>query len=68
MAQFYFDIPGLHSPTMRKIDHISASFWSAANNNDSNLGPTLGLIERQRVKMWIRKSFAEFDKVFSGSE
>ena len=58
------DIPGLHPPTMRKIDHISASFWAAANNNDNELGPTLGLLERQRVKIWLRKTYEQFDKLF----
>lgn len=57
------DIPALHAPTMRKIDHISASFWAAANNTDSKLGPTLGLLERARVKTWLNKTYEQLDKI-----
>lgn len=57
------DVPALHAPTMRKIDHISASFWAAANNKDSSVGPTLGLLERQRVKTWLHRAYRQFDKI-----
>ena len=57
------DIPALHVPAMRKIDHISASFWAAANNSNSSLGPTLGLLERQRVKTWIQKTYDQFGRL-----
>jgi hypothetical protein len=57
------DLPGLHPPTMRKIDHISASFWAAANNNDPSVGPSLGLLERQRVKTWLHKTYTQLDRV-----
>ncbi len=53
----------LHAPTMRKIDHINASFWAAANNTDSHLGPVLGLLERQRVKTWLKRNYEQFDRV-----
>ena len=29
------DLPALHQATMRKVDHLGASFWAAANNRDS---------------------------------
>jgi hypothetical protein len=61
------DIPSLHAPTMRKIDHISASFWAAANNTDSSMGPTLGLLERHRVKTWLHKAYEQFDKIHADS-
>jgi hypothetical protein len=57
------DLPALHPPTMRKIDHISASFWAAANNADSHVGPTLGLLERQRVKTWLSKTYSQLDQL-----
>jgi hypothetical protein len=57
------DVPALHAPTMRKIDHISASFWAAANNRDDALGPVLGLLERQRVKTWLHRAYTQFDKI-----
>jgi hypothetical protein len=55
------DLPALHPPTMRKIDHISASFWAAANNSNKELGPTLGMLERQRVKTWLNKTYRQLD-------
>jgi hypothetical protein len=57
------DLPALHPPTMRKIDHISASFWAAANNTDKAIGPTLGLMERQRVRTWLNRTYGELDRV-----
>ncbi|CAN8140036.1 mobilization protein [Thiomicrorhabdus sp. 6S2-11] len=57
------DLPQLHAGSMRKIDRVGASLWSAANNKDEALGPTLGLLERQRVKVWLNKAYAELDRV-----
>ena len=57
------DLPGLHAPTMRKIGHIGASFWAAANNRDSSLGPTLGMLERQRVKLWLNRTYEQLDRI-----
>lgn len=56
------DLPALHAGTMRKIDRAGASLWAAANNKDAELGPTLGLLERQRVKMWLNRAYAELDR------
>lgn len=57
------DLPALHAPTMRKIDHISASFWAAANNKDTSIGPTLGILERQRVRTWLNRGYDQLDRV-----
>jgi cellulose biosynthesis protein BcsQ len=57
------NLPALNSAVMRKIDHISASFWSAANNSDKSLGPVLGLLERQRVKVWLNKAYQEINRL-----
>lgn len=57
------DLPALHAPTMRKIDRVGASLWAAANNRDPALGPSLGLLERQRAKVWLNKAYAELDRV-----
>lgn len=57
------DLPALHPPTMNKIDHIDASFWAAANNTDPETGPILGLLERQRVKIWLNRSYAQLKRV-----
>jgi hypothetical protein len=46
--------------TMQKIDAQSTSFWAAVNRSEA--GATgLGLLERQRVKMWLQKAYAELD-------
>jgi hypothetical protein len=62
------DLPCLHPSTMRKIDHIGASFWAAANNTDTNLGPTLGLLERHRVRTWLNKNYKQLDQLFAKLE
>lgn len=54
-------LPALHPPAMRKIDHISASFWAATNNTDREQGPTLGLLERQRVRTWLHKVYEQLN-------
>lgn len=49
----------LHEASMRKIDRRNASFWSAIHTTD---GPdALGMLERQRVKTWLRNTYATFD-------
>ncbi len=49
----------LHEGSMRKIDRQNASFWGALNNRT---GPdSLGLLERQRVKNWLKKTYETFD-------
>ena len=53
------ELDELHKPTMRKIDNLSASFWSAIHNNQDGLG----IIERHRVKVWARNAYREFDKL-----
>lgn len=62
------DLPNLHAPTMRKIDRTGASLWAAANNKDSTSGPTLGLLERQRVKMWLGRAYAQLDQILTPVE
>lgn len=57
------DIPGLHAGAMRKIDRVGASLWAAANNKDEALGPTLGLMERQRVRVWLNNAYKALDEV-----
>lgn len=62
------DLPALHAPTMRKIDHVGASFWAAANNTNTSIGPTLGLLERQRVRTWLNRVYAELDRVLAAPD
>jgi CO dehydrogenase nickel-insertion accessory protein CooC1 len=56
------ELPELHAATMRKVDHRDLSFWAAANNAEAGLG----LMERQRVKVWLRKAYRELDAVVDG--
>ena len=52
-------VPLLHEASMRKIDAQNASFWAAINNRQ---GPdALGLLERQRVKTWLKNTYASFE-------
>lgn len=48
----------LHESSMIKIDNHSSSFWSATQNTEAH---ALGLLERQRVKMWLKKTYSEID-------
>lgn len=52
----------LHESTMTKIDGSSSSFWSAQNSADKSL-TGLGLLERQRVKIWLRNAYEAIESV-----
>ncbi len=54
-------IKRLHEVSMIKIDASSASFWAVANKSDADTSG-LRLMERQRVKVWLRYAFAEIAK------
>lgn len=62
------DLPGLHAGAMRKIDRVGASLWAAANNKDEAIGPTLGLLERQRVRVWLNNAYRALDEVLATPE
>ena len=51
----------LHDGVINKIDAASSSFWKAkTSGGDDNV---LGLMDRQRVKMWLRDVYRELDDV-----
>jgi hypothetical protein len=52
----------LHPPTMNKIDGNSASFWAAKNKEVDSLNG-LGLLERQRLKIWLRHAYGQIQMV-----
>ena len=55
----------LHEASMRKIDRQNASFWAAAH---THTGPeALGLLERQRVKTWLKHAYASLDTLPLGA-
>ena len=49
----------LQDAVLRKIDAVDASFW-AARQAPGNEGPKLGLLERQRLKLWLGHVTTEF--------
>jgi hypothetical protein len=55
-------IKHLHDNVIHKIDAANSSFWAAKNAADKN-GAPLGLMDRQRVKMWLRDVYREVDAV-----
>ncbi|MEI7783974.1 MAG: mobilization protein [Betaproteobacteria bacterium] len=51
----------LQESSMRKIDRNDASFWAAVNTSS---GPdSLGLLERQRAKHWLRKTYETLESL-----
>jgi hypothetical protein len=52
----------LHAPVMTKIDSNSYSFWAAKNKDADSLN-NLGLLERQRVKIWLNHAYNEIGLV-----
>ena len=53
----------LHDGVIQKIDAGSSSFWKARTPQESTDAGGLGLMDRQRVKMWLRDIYAELDSV-----
>jgi len=49
----------LHDSAINKIDAASSSFWSAKTSDGHTAA--LGLMDRQRVKMWLRDVYRELD-------
>jgi len=51
----------LHEASMIKIDASSASFWAIANKSEADTSG-LRILERQRVKVWLKNAYAEISK------
>ncbi len=52
----------LHEPVINKIDAGSTSFWAAKQKSETEV-KGLGLMERQRVKYWLKSAYEELDRV-----
>ncbi|MBE0435474.1 MAG: hypothetical protein IBX56_06665 [Methylomicrobium sp.] len=52
----------LHTPVMTKTDANSSSFWSAQNKTADNPN-ALRLLERQRVKTWLKQTYNELKPI-----
>ena len=50
----------LHDNVIQKIDAASVSFWNA---REGEADGTLGLMDRQRLKMWLRDMYRELDDI-----
>jgi hypothetical protein len=59
LGAMVIDLPELHAGTMRKIDHQAISLWAATHNKESGLG----LMDRQRAKVWLRRVYEQFDQL-----
>ncbi|HXP63470.1 MAG TPA: hypothetical protein VN829_23405 [Dongiaceae bacterium] len=55
-------IKRLHESAIQKIDARSTSFWAAKNAAEKE-STGLGLMDRQRVKMWLQAAYGEIDAV-----
>jgi hypothetical protein len=53
-------IARLQDAAMQKIDASNTSFWAATQRNGGGTS-SLGILERQRVKHWLHKAYAELD-------
>jgi hypothetical protein len=51
----------LQDAVVQKIDARNSSFWAARNASATD-GPGLGLMERQRLKMWMANAYSELEK------
>jgi hypothetical protein len=61
MGGMIISVKRLHDGVINKIDAASSSFWNAKTPDAP--GAALGLMDRQRVKMWLRDAYREFDDV-----
>jgi hypothetical protein len=52
----------LHEVVIAKIDAASTSFWAAKQKSDSEV-KGLSLLERQRVKIWLRSAYEQIGSV-----
>ncbi len=48
----------LQPQLVARIDFSDASFWAAANNTD-----TMNLVERSRVRVWLKSNYAQFEQL-----
>lgn len=55
-------LPKVQDATMQKIDQFSSSFWAATQASDK-AATGMGMLERQRVKVWMQKVYQQFDQL-----
>ena len=52
----------LNQEAIAKIDSENSSFWSAQQKKPRN-GKGLGILQRQRVKVWLQHAYQQIDTV-----
>jgi hypothetical protein len=57
------DLPELDASAMYKLDSGGLSFWAGAHVNEGE--GALKPLERERVKLWLARAYAELDKLGS---
>ena len=55
-------IKRLQEATVTKIDANSSSFWAASQSEDKS-GARLGLLEKQRLRSWLKSAYDEIGRV-----
>lgn len=60
MGAHVMSLKKLHDGVIQKIDAASSSFWKAKTAHDTD---GLGLMDRQRVKMWLRDVYRDLDDI-----
>ena len=58
----FVSLKRLHEPVIAKIDAGSTSFWAVKNKSVTDV-KGLGLLERQRVKVWLKHAYDEISRV-----
>lgn len=51
----FLELPRLQTKLTQKIDFNNSSFWAVANDRS-----LMNIAERQRMKVWLRQSYAQF--------
>jgi hypothetical protein len=52
----------LNQEVIAKIDAENSSFWAAQQKNPTT-GKRLGILQRQRVKVWLQHAYEQVDRV-----
>jgi hypothetical protein len=55
------DLKRLHDVVVQKIDAANSSFWAAKNSGSTGGTAKLGLMERQRLKLWMNHAYGEIE-------
>ncbi len=54
------DLPELDASVMYKVDRLGSSFWAAVHSADAE---GLKLLDRQRVRLWLEKSYRQLEPI-----